>query len=352
MKRRNWLVAVGLIMTFLVAACAQNPAPAPATTDNSTPAASTDPAPAPSTDPAPAEPEIKGVIGFSYGNDTAEIYPVVANPAKEQAAKRGYKLLEGAAAGDCEKQVKDIENFITQGVDAIVFLPLCGIDPYMGVIAEAKNRGIVVVGYSTEIPGGDAAILYDNVSMGAQLAEEALRWYDEEFAGDKSKFSWALFTFDQCGKACTDRTNTVRDIIVKATGVQPLEAESVAMETGLKATETFLQSHPDLNMVLGINDAGALGAYEALSQTGRNPDSMFVGGMDGQKEAIDLIADGGGKGGIYRASSALIIAQIGRAVVDLPANILEGGVPASMLLKGTLVTPRDPDLAKKILDTF
>ena len=42
--------------------------------------------------------------------------------------------------------------------------------------------------------------------------------------------------------------------------------------------------------------------------------------MDGQIEALELIAEGGGENGIYRASGALILDDLGRAVADLPAG--------------------------------
>ena len=46
----------------------------------------------------------KGTIAFSYGNETAGIYPIVAGPARLQAEARGYEFIEGAANGDCPKQ--------------------------------------------------------------------------------------------------------------------------------------------------------------------------------------------------------------------------------------------------------
>ena len=46
---------------------------------------------------------------------------------------------------------------------------------------------------------------------------------------------------------------------------------------------------------------------------GRDPETIFVGGMDGQIEALELLAEGGGEGGIYRASGALILDDLGRA---------------------------------------
>jgi ribose transport system substrate-binding protein len=299
--------------------------------------------------------ESKGVIAFSYGNESAGIYPIVAEPAKIQAEARGYEFVEGSANGDCDQQVRDVENFVAQGVDAIVVLPLCGVEPLEPVLEEAAAAGIKLVGYSTEIPNGDAAIVYKNVEGAEALAAEAIRWFNEDFAGDKENFTWALYTYDQCGTACTDRTDPIRAAIAEATGVEPLEAESVDETSGLEAAETFLQQEPDLAMLIGINDAGALGAYQAFQgaiANGRSADTIFVAGMDGQTEALELIADGGGENGIYRASGALILDDLGRAVADLPADLLEGKETSVLELPYEIVTPADAARAREIVETY
>lgn len=353
---RSALRAMVLLVAFtmVVTACADEAGTTTTTTQAAT--TTTQPEEIPDeTTTTEGEPESKGTIAFSFGNESAGIYPVVANPARIEAERRGYDFIEGAANGDCDQQVRDIENFIAQGVVGITFLPLCGPDPYVSVVQEAKDAGIVVVGYSTAVVGGDAAIIYDNATGGIELAQEAIRWFNEDFTGDPDTFSWALFTFDQCGRACTDRTDNIRQVMVEALGVEPVEAEAVAEDTGLEATETFLQADPGLNMVLGINDGGALGAYQAfvnqIESEGRDPGEIFVGGMDGQNEALELLA-GEDPYGIYRASAALILDQLGQAVADLPINISEGQPSNSILLVYELLTPDDSARAQEILDTY
>lgn len=353
---RRHLVATLIAATLVAASCGGDDDDDAATTDgaDTTVAADTTAAGADTT-AAGSDGESKGVIAFSYGNESAGIYPIVAKPAKIQAEARGYTFVEGSANGDCDQQVKDVENFVTQGVDAIVVLPLCGVEPLTPVLADAKAAGIKIVGYSTEVPSGDAAIVYKNVDGAEALAAEAIRWFNEDFSGDKAAFAWALYTYDQCGQACTDRTDPIRAAIVEATGVEPLEAESVDETSGLEAAETFLQQNPDLAMVIGINDAGALGAYQAMQTAianGRSADSIFVAGMDGQTEALELIAAGGGEGGIYRASGALILDDLGRAVADLPADLLEGKTTAVLELPYEIVTPADTARAQSIVDTY
>ena len=172
---------------------------------------------------------------------------------------------------------------------------------------------------------------------------------------DKENFCWALFTYDQCGTACTDRTDPIRDAIVEATGVEPFEAEAVDETSGLEAAETFLQQNPDLAMVIGINDAGALGAYQAIQTAitnGRDPGTIFVAGMDGQTEALELIAEGGGENGIYRACGALILDDLGRAVADLPADLLEGEDVSVLELPVRDDDAGRPGRAQEIVDTY
>ena len=78
----------------------------------------------------------KGTIAFSYGNERAGIYTIVADPARIEAERRGYDWIERSANGNCEKQVQDIEGFVASGVDAIVFLP-----PLRGGASPACGRG-------------------------------------------------------------------------------------------------------------------------------------------------------------------------------------------------------------------
>ena len=286
----------------------------------------------PAEEPAEEPMEEGGTIAFSFGNEQVGIYKIVAGPARLQAEARGYDFLEGAANGDCDAQVRDVENFVVQDVDAIVVVPICGIDALVPTLEDAEAKGIVVIGYASEIPEtGDGAILWDNRGAGESIAAEALRWFDEDFTGDQDDFSWVLFTYDGCGQPCTDRTDPIRDIISEATGVAPLESEAISIPQGLDDTQVFFQSNPNIAMVIGVNDAGAMGAYEAILgeiEAGRDPSAFFVAGIDGQNEALELVAAGGGEGGIYRASSSLLLHELGQTVVDLPADILEGRIEA------------------------
>ena len=56
--------------------------------------------------------------------------------------------------------------------------------------------------------------------------------------------------------------------------------------------------------------------------------------------------------GIYRVSGAIIIDQLGKAVADLPANILEGQPPTSLVLNYVAITPGMANFAQQVLDNY
>ena len=83
------------------------------------------------------------------------------------------------------------------------------------------------------------------------------------------------------------------------------------------------------------------------------PETIFVAGMDGQIEALELLAEGGGENGIYRASGALILDDLGRAVADLPADLLEGeDRRRCSSCPYEIITPADAARAQEIVDTY
>lgn len=294
-----------------------------------------------------------GVIGFSYGNEASGIYPLIANPAKTEASAKGYSLTEGDANGNCTKQVQNLQDFIARGVKAIVVLPLCGTSAVTNVLTQAESAKIVVVGYSQPVHGSSAAIEYNNVAGAKAVANNAIAWYHAHFKGGK-KFSWALFTYDQCGSPCTQRTDPVRQMVTKATGVKPLEAVGAASAQGYSGMQTLLQKDPSINMVIGVDDDVALGADQALVQQIRSkhvdPNTIYVAGMDGENQALKYIANNGGPEGIYRASGALDLTQIGKAVADLPIEILQGHPSTSLFLNYDLVT--NPAGANELLKKY
>ena len=92
-------------------------------------------------------------------------------------------------------------------------------------------------------------------------------------------------------KTAAKGTFDLEDGVYKGTGTGYAEycpnAECVmtvdgyTTDMGMTAAENILTAHPEVVAILGINDSGALGAYETCVAQGVDTDKFYIGGNDG-----------------------------------------------------------------------
>jgi ribose transport system substrate-binding protein len=109
--------------------------------------------------------------------------------------------------------------------------------------------------------------------------------------------------------------------------VADITPNPVNKEGGFATMNTILQAHPDVDVVLGA-DTVVLGALAALEAAGKARPDQFLGGIDGEPEAVSEIKKGNGP---YKASIALSSPVFGYAMGQHAADWLEGkSVPQAM----------------------
>ena len=69
-----------------------------------------------------------------------------------------------------------------------------------------------------------------------------------------------------------------------------------AQDKGQVAAETMLAGNPDIDLILGLNDSMALGAYNVVNGKDQYKNVYVAASADGQKEALALIKQGGCEG--------------------------------------------------------
>ena len=108
--------------------------------------------------------------------------------------------------------------------------------------------------------------------------------------------------------------------------VADLSPQTVNKEGGAAAMRTILLAQPTVDVVLGA-DTVVLGALEALRAAGKARPDQFLGGIDGEPEAIVEIKCGGP----YKASISLASPIFGYAMGQHAADWLEGkSIPQAM----------------------
>jgi ribose transport system substrate-binding protein len=121
----------------------------------------------------------------------------------------------------------------------------------------------------------------------------------------------------------------MRDALMDMPGVTiaaDISPTTVNKEGGAATMRTVLLAHPTVDVVLGA-DTVVLGALQALRDAGKARSDQFLGGIDGEPEAVEEIK----KGGPYKASISLNSRVFGYAMGQHAADWLEGkSVPQAM----------------------
>lgn len=252
-------------------------------------------------------------IGVTLLTKSHPFYQEMEAAMKESAAKHGLKLNIQSAEFDMRNQQAQIENFITQRVDALVVCPVDS-DTIGGTIQQANAAGIPVFTADIGANEGDAVchIASDNVAGGrlaGRYMAKLLKGKGEIIIIDHPKDT-----------SVRERTQGFVEEIGKCPGIQiiarpPGEAERT---TAMSVMETMLQSHPEIDGVFGINDCTALGALAALRQAKR--EDIVIVGYDGDPEARAEIL----RGSPLKADTVQYPRKTGSITIEMVVKYLSG----------------------------
>ena len=258
-------------------------------------------------------------IGLSVMDLSNSYFAEFSNGAQEYADENGIELVINDPQSDTQKQVSAIENYINSGCDAIVVSALDA-ESSRGVIAEAEAAGIPVITETTYIEEATSCVTFEEYDFGYALGTAAGKWISEQLGGQAEYAILNQPTLPQV----IDRENGIKAGIAEYAPDAQLVATAAAnlTDTGMRAAENILQANPNVKVILGVNDSGALGAYEAVMASGVDTENFFVGGCDGAAEALSLIQEGT----IYRASAGLELPNkdIGRLCMEYAVKAVNG----------------------------
>ena len=264
------------------------------------------------------------VIGVSLPTQNVERWVRNKNNLKHIAKERGVDIIVQMANENMATQIAQVENLITQGVDAII------IGPHDGNLAatcvdRAKQAGIPVISYCRLIMNADqdAHIAFDNYMVG-QLQGEYLTKIAPKgnyivLSGDKGDANSILFRGGAMSKIqpLVDKGDItiVLDQFVK--DWQPNNALNL-VENALTAYDN------DIAGIWCANDGLAGGAIQALAAQGLDGKVQVIGG-DAGVDAAKRIVSGKQCATVYR--DLLIMDE---AAIDVAIKLAKGEDISSM----------------------
>ena len=260
-------------------------------------------------------------VGVTLLTEAHVFYQDLKKGLLAAADSLGIDLHVVAGEWDLARQTSQVENFVTQKMDAIIIAPVDS-RGIVSAVEEANRAGIPVFTADIASAGGTvtAHVASDN-AQGGRLVGEYLA------AELKGKGSVAIL--DQPTLVSViDRVRGFREAIARYPGIHVVAAPAV--ERGLRDVaknkmDNLLQSHPELTGVFGSNDDCALGALASVRAAGRA--NIVIVGFDAIPEARAAISEGGP----LKADAIQYPEIIGRTTIETVYRALHGeAVPAQV----------------------
>jgi ribose transport system substrate-binding protein len=198
-------------------------------------------------------------------------------------------------AEDIEQQRRQVQDFITKKVSAIVLCPAdaVAVGP---VIKLANDAGIPVFTADLGCLDPDAKVESHIATDNYPGGKEAGRAMIESLGDAGGKI---LILDKKKAESCLLRVKGFKEVIDeynagKDSGKIEIVAElpgDGAEDTGFQVTQDAIQAHGDIVGIFAINDPSALGAWAALEKAGM-AERVKIIGFDGQPEGKKAIRDG------------------------------------------------------------
>ena len=254
-------------------------------------------------------------FGYTCMDGTNPFFVTIQNEIKEKVEANGDTLIATDPANKVSLQITQVEDIISQGINAIFMNP-AEADGILPALDELKKADIPIINFDTEVSSmGDYCFSYvgsDNYNAGKVCAEDLIK---------------------QCpngGKIIVIDSPTMNSIVDRTNGfLETIEGHNftiVAQQDGkgnlqksMSVAEDLLQSHGDVVAIFGGNDPTALGALAAANAAGLK--NTMIYGVDGSPDfKASLVKDGS----LLRATGAQSPVSIADTSVDVLYKFLNG----------------------------
>ena len=278
-----------------------------------------------------------GKIGISMPTQSLERWNRDGSYLEEQFKAAGYDVELTYSDNETDRQVNDIQNLISDGVNLLVVAAIDG-EALNTVMDEAADAGIPVISYDRLLMNSDAVTYYatfDNYKVGQKQGEYLVDALDLD--NQDGPFNIELFTGDPGDNNCNFFFGGAMDVLQKyidegklvvKSGQTEFEQVATANWDSAKAQDrmdTIIAGNysdgSNLDAVLCSNDSTALGVENALaaSYTGEYP---IITGQDCDTPNVKNLVAGKQAMSVFKDTRALATAVVG--MVD---SIMKGEEP-------------------------
>lgn len=233
------------------------------------------------------------VIGFSPMTLVNEYFSAVEGAIQEVCEENDVKLITYDPQGDATKQATQIEDMISMGIQALVYIP---VDSAGGrtIMQACQDAGVKVVNIDNLIIEDDydvvdSMIASDNYGLGYLSGQDVAERFPEG--------ANIVIAHSPTSESCNVTVGAFWDAI-KENAVDPDKYVELVQFDGQGDTAVsfeymvdVLEAHDDIDVVYCVNDASALGIVQAIEESGKGED-IAVYGKDGSPNGKLAISEG------------------------------------------------------------
>ncbi len=252
----------------------------------------------------------KIMIGYSPMTLVNPYFSAVGSAIEEVVEANGAELVKFDPQMDASVQAAQIDDMISMGVKAILFIPVDSAGS-RNIMQACKDAGVYVVNIDNVVSEEDydvvdAIVASDNYGLGYVSGEDVV----ERFP-DGAKIG---IMHSPTSESCIVTVNAFWDAIKEKAAdpdayVNVAEADGKGnMEQSFTQATDMLQAHDDIDLFYCVNDQSAFGVIQAIKEAGKAGE-VAVYGKDGSPDAKAVL----GQDGFVQSSgqSPLSIGRIG-----------------------------------------
>ena len=253
-------------------------------------------------------------FGYTCMDGTNPFFVILEQTIREKVEANGDTLITTDPANDVSLQITQIEDMISQGIDAI-FLNPAEAEGILPALDELKAAGIPIINFDTEVADMSYVASYagsDNYNAGKVCGDDLVAKCPD--GGD-------IIVLDSpTMNSVVDRTNGFLDAIEgKGFNIVAQQDAKGNLETAMGIAEDLLQAHGDVVAIFGGNDPTALGALAAANAAGITECKIY--GVDGSPDIKAELASGTS---LIEGTGAQSPINIANTSVDIMYKLLSG----------------------------
>ncbi len=241
-------------------------------------------------------------IGLSMPSLDAPYWKVWIEGFKKSTEKLGWKYVTTDGEGILNQQIDQIEDLYHKKVDALVIVPLDakGLVPIINKIYNdsGKKFPMITANVMTDPPVLDSLVGYagpNPYDEAAKLAEAFIGFLKQKGI---QKISGVMITGEPGYSDTIDREKGFVETLKKLGWQDKIifldkQPGNWMMDEAQKVMENFLTTYGDkIQFVYGQDGTMVYGAWGAIQGAGYKPGQVYLLGIGGQKEELQLIQDG------------------------------------------------------------